>query len=206
MRGIQLLSNVNDKPLDSPEFLPIYEKMLQYDLPIWLHPVRNADFPDYKTENKSNYIIFNNFGWPYETTVAMSRLVFSGIMDKCRDLKIITHQCGGMVPFFAERTISTYSKSSPVSNADYTDALSRPPIEYFKMFYADTALQGNTPALQCGHTFFGTEHLLFGTDFPYPENSEKYTGRTIESIEHMGISDSAKERIFTENASRLLHL
>jgi predicted TIM-barrel fold metal-dependent hydrolase len=82
-RGVYLYSNIDDKPLDMPEFLPLYEKMCQYDLPVYIHPMRGMmDHPEYKTEKTSMYRIFSTFGWPYETTAAMARLVCSGVFDK----------------------------------------------------------------------------------------------------------------------------
>ena len=103
LRGVLIYTPINDKPLDSPEFIPLYEKMSQYDLPILIHPMRNPDYPDYRTENESKYRVYNTFGWPYETTVAMTRIVFSGILEKYPNLKFVTHHCGGMVPYLVRK-------------------------------------------------------------------------------------------------------
>ena len=97
-RGIQICSNVQGRPLDLPEFQPIFAAMAARDLPIWLHPYRSADIADYPTEERSLYEIWWTLGWPYESSVAMSRLVFSGIFDRYPNLKIITHHMGGMIP------------------------------------------------------------------------------------------------------------
>ena len=78
-RGFQIFSNILGKPISAPEFLPLFEAMAAYDLPIWMHPYRGADMPDYKTEDRSEYEIWWTFGWPYETSVAMARLVFAGL-------------------------------------------------------------------------------------------------------------------------------
>jgi predicted TIM-barrel fold metal-dependent hydrolase len=67
-------------------------------LPIWLHPARGANFPDYLSEDRSLYEIWWTFGWPYETSVAMARMVFEGLFDKHPNLKIITHHMGAMIP------------------------------------------------------------------------------------------------------------
>ena len=80
-RGVQVFSNVNGRPLDEPEFRPLFEKMAAHDLPIWLHPARPASFSDYASEEKSRYEMWWVFGWPYETSVAMGRIVFSGLFD-----------------------------------------------------------------------------------------------------------------------------
>src|SRR2546425_11151618 len=94
-KGIQIFTNVNGRPLDEPEFYPIFERMAnKHDLPVWVHPTRTAKFADYVSESKSKYEIYWLFGWPYETSVFMARLVFSGMMEKLPGLKIITHHLG----------------------------------------------------------------------------------------------------------------
>jgi hypothetical protein len=77
-RGVQIFSNVNGLPLDRDEFRFLFAVMSAYDLPIWLHPARGSNFPDYLTEDRSLYEIWWTLGWPYETSVAMARLAFSG--------------------------------------------------------------------------------------------------------------------------------
>ena len=89
LRGMLIRHPVNGKPLDSPEFWPLYDRMSQYDLPIFLHPVREIDFADYPILGKSKYDIFRTFGLPYETTVTMSHIVFGGVLQKYPDLKFV---------------------------------------------------------------------------------------------------------------------
>jgi aminocarboxymuconate-semialdehyde decarboxylase len=98
--GVQMYSNAANKPLDLPEFRPLFEFSAKADTPIWLHPDRHADFADYKTEDASQYEIFWTFGWPYETSVAMARMVFGGFFDRWPNLKVITHHMGAMIPVF----------------------------------------------------------------------------------------------------------
>ncbi len=207
LKGVQLLTPMNDKPLDLPEFMPIYEKMSQYDLPIWVHPTRTADYADYRTENRSRYMIFSNLGWPYETAAFMTRFVFSGILEKYPNLKIITHHCGGMIPFLEQRMQGSYDHAVTLRGAKYTQGLTRPHMDYFKMFYYDTAIYGSTPGLMCGYDFCGADQMLFATDFPFDsEFGDRYTKQTMHSIEQMQISDTDKKKIFEDNAKRLLHL
>lgn len=206
-RGVQINTPINDKPLDSPEFIPLYEKMAQYNLPIWIHPVREVDFADYKTEKRSKYMIFHVFGWPYETAAAMTRFVFSGILEKYPNLKIITHHCGSMVPYLEQRIIGAYDHAEMLRGAKYKQGLTKSPIDYFKMFYYDTAIYGSTPGLICAYAFCGADHLLFATDFPYDSQyGERYIRQTIQSIEQMDISDLEKKMIFEDNARKLLRL
>src|SRR4051794_33731255 len=81
-RGIQVFTNIAGYPLDEPHFAPVFATMATYDLPIWLHPARTAAMPDYASESKSRFEMWWCFGWPYETSVAMTRLVFSGVFDR----------------------------------------------------------------------------------------------------------------------------
>lgn len=207
LSGVEVHTPVHDKPLDLPEFLPLYDKMSQYDLPIWIHPRRAQTYPDYRTEDKSMYRVFSVFGWPYETTVAMARLVFSGILERYPNLKFITHHCGGMVPYFRERVIGSYARIIQDLGDNVVRGLTKPHIEYFKMFYNDTAINGNTSALMCAYELFGADHLLFGTDMPFDiEYGERNLRQVTAAIERMDISDLEKEKIFAGNARKLLRL
>src|SRR5581483_9986557 len=102
--GVQICTNVNGRPLDEPDFLPVFQTMAELDAPIWVHPARGAGFPDYQTEKKSKYEMWWVFGWPYETSIFMARIIFAGYFDRWPKLKIITHHLGGMVPYFSGRT------------------------------------------------------------------------------------------------------
>jgi len=203
-RGVQIYSDINGKPLDSPEFMPLYEKMTYYNLPILLHPRRANTVPDYPHEKESQYLIFITFGWPYETTLAMTRLAFGGVLERYPELKVIAHHCGAMVPHFAER-IAVVNDSQ--MGFRYKNYLTKQPLDYYRMFYGDTAVSGSTPALMCGYAFFGADRILFGTDMPYDNQlGERSTRQTILSIVQMSIPDSDKEKIFEDNARRLFRL
>ncbi len=207
MRGIQVTTPVNDKPLDSPEFMPLWEKMSEYNLPVWIHPARGDDYPDYRTEKQSRYRMAATFGWPYETTAAMNRLVFSGILEKYPNLKFITHHCGGMLPYYAARMSQFQDTDEMLRRGNNKKLLRKAPIEYFKMFYADTALGGNSPALMLAHSFFGVDHILFGTDLPYDHTSgDRMTRMTIGAVEEMDISEADRKKIYEENARSLMRL
>jgi uncharacterized protein len=207
-KGIQIYTRVNGKPPSADEMMPLYELMCHYDLPIWIHPMRSSSQPDYATETVSYNQLFSIFGWPYDTTAAMARLVFAGIFERFPTIKFITHHCGGMVPYFSDRLVVHYNNGLQRLGAKYFPGLKKHPIDYFRMFYGDTALNGNSNySLECGLAFFGEDHILFGTDMPYDVESGGVSIReTIKAIENMKISDSTKVKIYEGNARRLLHL
>lgn len=209
--GVQVFSNINGRPLVTPETMPLFDLMAKLDLPIWLHPARGADTPDYKGEKKSHYEIWWTFGWPYETSVAMSHIVFAGLFDKHPNLKIIAHHLGGMIPYFEGRVGPGWDQlGKRTSDENYFELLERlkkRPLDYFKMFYADTAVFGSLEATKCGLKFFGVDKVLFASDAPFdPEKGSAYTRWTIEIIDRLDISPAERHAIYEGNARKLLKL
>ncbi len=196
------------KGLDSPELFPIYEAMSAYGLPILIHPNSLYDLhnPDYTSEKIAKYMAWQIFGWVYQDTLAQVRLVFSGILEKLPNLKIINHHAGAMVPFYTSRITTQCNMHEMRGGLDMKKGLTKTPLEYFRMFYSDTAVSGCTPALMCAYAFYGAEHLVFGTDMPFDmELGEEAIRETIRSVEDMAINDQEKKLIFEGNALKLLH-
>jgi uncharacterized protein len=209
--GVQVFSNVNGAPLTAPATLPLFDLMAKLDLPIWIHPARGADVPDYKTEKKSHYEIWWTFGWPYETSVAMAHIVFAGLFDRHPGLKIITHHLGGMIPYFEGRVGPGWDQlGSRTSDEDYGALLAKlkkRPLDYFRMFYADTAVFGSMPATECGLKFFGADRVLFASDAPFdPEKGSAYIRWTIEIIDRLNVTPAERQAIYEGNARRLMRL
>jgi aminocarboxymuconate-semialdehyde decarboxylase len=210
-RGIQVFTNVAGKPLSLPEFRPIFRRMVEHDLPVFVHPMRGPSFADYASEQASEAEIWFSFGWPYETTAAMTRLIYSRIFDELPDLKIITHHMGGMIPYFAGKIGLGFRQiffGTPERNPVAADAgLKHPPMDYYKMLYADTALNGEVAATRCGHAFFGTSSCLFATDAPFDADQGRgLIHNTIKAIEALPITAGRREMIFAGNARALLKL
>jgi aminocarboxymuconate-semialdehyde decarboxylase len=210
-RGIQIFTNVDGKSLSAPQFRPIFRRMAEHDLPVWVHPMRGPQFADYSGEQTSEDEIWFSFGWPYETTACMARLIYSGLLDELPELKIITHHMGGMIPYFAGKITLGFrqifygtSQRNPVADER---GLRKPPIDYFKMLYADTALNGVEAATRCGHAFFGTAKCLFASDAPFdPDGGRSLIRGTIRAIEALELGTAQCTHIFAENARRLLNL
>ena len=208
-RGIQIFTNVAGEPLSLPKYRPIFQRMAHHDLPIWVHPMRTAQFSDYASEPASEAEIWFTFGWPYETTACMTRLIYSGIFDELPTLKIVTHHYGGMIPFFAGRIDLGFRQiffGTPNSNPS-AEHLKRKPRDYYKMLYADTALNGEVSATRCGHDFFGTAKSMFATDAPFDsQQGAQLIGNTIAAINALEISEGDRSAIFSGNATKLLRL
>ena len=202
--GVQIFTNIAGRPLDEKEFEPIFATMAELDLPIWLHPARTASMSDYSKEQKSRFEMWWCFGWPYDTSVAMVRMVFCGLFDRYPRLKIITHHLGGMIPYYDGRVGAGLEVlGSRTSDEDYSKilpSLKRPHLDYMHDFYGDTALfGGGIHAVRCGLDFFGAEHVVFATDTPLGPIAP-----TIDVIKRLDIADADRRKIFAGNAERLL--
>jgi predicted TIM-barrel fold metal-dependent hydrolase len=193
--GAQLFTNVGGVPLDDARFEPLLARFEALGRAIWLHPTRNANWADYPTESRSDYGLWWSLGWPYETAAALSRLVYSGAMERHPRLTVIAHHGAGMVPHFSARL------AMGPGYRQVKDSLPRPPLEYFHRFYADTALFGAPHAVRCVIDFFGREHVLFGSDMPLgPSDAVALTIADVEA------ACERPEDVFAGNARRVLGL
>ena len=185
-KGVQIYSNINGDTLDNPRFRPLWEKMVKYDLPVWIHPFKDATGGE------------PVFGWPFETSHAMLKLVAGGVFRDYPNIKFVIHHAGAMVPFFEQRIFWTYPLE--YGSSGITD-----PKEQFKKFFCDTAVYGSVSALMCAYNFYGPDHMFFGSDAPL---GPRYglTGETIRSIQQMPIPEADKEKIFERNAVNLLKI
>jgi uncharacterized protein len=205
-RGVQTFTNIAGHPLDEPRFRPFFAAMARHDLPIWLHPARTSAMADYAYEPRSRFEMWWCFGWPYETTVAMCRLVFDGIYDRHPKLKIITHHLGGgMIPFFDGRIGAGMEVlGQRTLEEDHTKVLSslkRPHLEYFKEFYADTAMFGGTYGLPCGLEFFGGDKVVFASDAPLAG-----IPMHIKALDGLNLDAATYKKIMHGNAEKLLNM
>jgi aminocarboxymuconate-semialdehyde decarboxylase len=204
-KGVLIYNHVAGHPLDEARFRPFFAALAQWKKPIWLHPTRTASQPDYASETKSRFEMWWCFGWPYDTSVAMTRLVFDGLFDRHPDLEIITHHCGGMIPFFDGRVGPGMDVlGARTSDEDYSQilpSLKRPHMDYFKLFYGDTAMFGATTGVRCGLDFFGPSKIVFATDAPLGPIAKTYKG-----IAEMDLSAQDRHAILYGNAARLLRL
>ncbi len=210
-RGVQIFTNVLGKPLSDPAFRPLFECLAGYGLPVWVHPIRGPNHPDYAAEDASENEIWFTFGWPYETSACMARLIFSGLFDALPDLRIITHHMGGMIPFFAEKIAIGFEQLFEGGVGDNPLAaragLARQPIDYYRLLYGDTALNGSKPATECGYAFFGERRSLFATDAPFdPEGGALFIRGAIEAVDALDVDSEVRRRIYETNARELLKL
>lgn len=190
LKGGTLFSNVPGTSLDSRNFWPLFEKATQLDVPLFIHPTTPT------TPNVFNeYRLVPLLGFPFDTTLAITRLVFSGVLEAYPTLKLILAHTGGTMPYLAERVDNGYRA--------YTECqkhITRLPSEYLKLTYLDT-VSFHPPALICACMFMGVEKLVLGSDYPHQIGNLQQSVMSIEELDFPG-----KEAILEENAGRLLKI
>lgn len=202
MHGVQIFSNVDGRPIDSAGHLALYEAASDADVPVWIHPQLH-EWYDWASE----YEIHRTLGWPFDTSLAMARLVFAGVFERYPDLDVITHHMGGMIPFFIGR-ISTFFEARVNNPEMYPDfeapEFSEPIADQFRNFYGDTVVGGETAPFACGRDFYGDDGIVFATDYPFgPEAGRTFMRQAVEVVESVD-DEPAREAIFGGNARSLL--
>jgi aminocarboxymuconate-semialdehyde decarboxylase len=204
--GVQIYTNVAGKPIDRPEYEQFWAKMNELGKPVWIHPARGAETPDYPlAEKKSLYEIWWGLGWSYETGCAMARLVFSKIIDRYPDLKLLVHHFGGIVPMLEGRLGPGWDVlGSRTSDEDYValrKSLKKRPLDYFKQdFYADTAAFTARAATICGLDFYPIDKVVFASDCPFdPEKGTMYIRETLKILDTLPLAKADREKIYWKN-------
>lgn len=217
LKGFMVSSNEQGIPID--KFKDFWAEAERLGALIYIHPYDGGD--SQVTPYEFDYDLMHVMGWPYQTTLMLCRLVFSGVMKDHPNLKIVGHHMGGMIPFYAGRISESYRKATPRFSKggdkqveDYgaraTSVLSnvgldKPIFDYFKMFYFDTAVGGSAYAVKCGYDTIGADHIIFGTDYPWGPDSGRERLATYPGMVRDAISSSADlEKIFSGNVLKLL--
>jgi len=147
-------------------------------------------------EATASYGLTGVVGYVFDTTLAMLRIIFSGLLEKHPDLKLILPHLGGVIPYLIGRIDHQFSV-----NPECQGRISKPPSEYFKLVYMDTAQSLYPPALECAYKLMGSKKILFGTDYPFADLS-----KSIQSIRQLNIPEEEKKEIFEGNAVKIFKI
>jgi aminocarboxymuconate-semialdehyde decarboxylase len=157
MRSIQLVSSVNGKDLDHPDFRPLWKRLHDLDVFVLLHP----PFRPVGLDRCGDYFLNNLFSFPADTTIAAGRLIFSGILDEYPGLKICLAHAGGFLPYQIGRLDRGFAAHQACRRS-----LKRQPSELLRSFMFDT-LTHNDDALSFLIATVGAERVVYGSDYPF---------------------------------------
>ena len=190
LRGIILFSNINGKPVDTPEMRPIFEFAEKRRVPVVLHPT----VPSWG-EVVKDYSMIPMFGLMVDTSIAMLRLILSGIMEEYPDLIIVHPHCGGVLPYLMPRVI----EQTEVKGRG-RDHITKSPMEYYRKVYFDL-VSPSIEAMRYMYTFAGPDRLLFGSDRPWIK-----LNAFLDLIDRLDISQKDEDKILGQNAARIFRI
>lgn len=191
-KGAMLHSNVNGVALSDRRFWPLYEKADELNAVFYIHP----SFP-VGVEAMTDYWLMPLVGFPFDTTLAAAKLVFSGVVEKYPGIRWVLGHLGGAIPYLAERLDRGY-----FAFEECRVNIHRPPSAYLKEFYFDS-VNFDIDALRFAIKFVGSDHIMAGSDYPHKIGNLE---GMVSSIDALDISPGEKARIYGENAAGLLKL
>lgn len=191
LNGVILLSNIGGKPLTSPEYRPFFAEANRLQLCILLHPMLPAN-----TEPFREYVLGPIVGFMFDTTLAVARMCFDGMLREFPDIRWIVGHLGGAVPYLMERMDNGW-RDFPECRAKIDEL----PSTYLKRLYYDT-VNFNPHMLKMVREMIGADRMVLGSDYPHLLGSIE---RAVSSIEGLDIPEDEKRKIFSGNATSILN-
>lgn len=202
--GVQLEEDAVNLPLHEERYEALWKTLEEVGAGAWLHPQRSPNTPGFPAET-SPFLLWQVFTWPFDSTITIARLVLSGIFDRHPNLKLVAHHGGGMIPHFSGRIdmLPRYAGMDP-GIAEGLARLARPPIDYFRMIYVDTAMFATPHGCRCTVEFFGVDHVLFGSDAPFDTvGGRHFVPATIADVESAVDGSADRAAVFHRNVAEL---
>ena len=189
-KGWNAFSNFDSLQLDDERFFPLLETAARLGLYVYIHPTGS------QSEYFKGYgptLVTSGFGFAIDVATCVARMILAGVFDRLPDLKIVIGHTGEALPFLITRFDDADGR---VRHASDKQKNLKKPSEYFRSnIWMTTSGNFSGPAFFCARDTFGIDRLLFGSDYPM-ENLQK----GVSFIESLGITQSEKEMVFSENA------
>ena len=192
MNGVIVGSNINGKPLNSPEYEQFWATASDLEIPVLLHPM-----PPLGGEMMKEYGLAPLVGFIFDSDLAAARMIFDGIFERYPNMKFILPHLGGAITILMERWDHGFR--------EYPDCrvrISKPPSYYLKKMFFDVVCF-HKPALMCCYSSVGASQMVLGSDYPHVIGD---IYRCVSSVSEMDISEDEKELIYGGNARRILKM
>lgn len=162
LKGAMVCSNIAGAPLDAPRFDPTFEAAAARSFPLLLHPTLPVN-----VSTLSEHGLLCAAGFLFDTTTAILRMVFGGTFDRHPALKVLLAHAGSLLPLLAGRIDREYARGAlPIALPE-----GRRPGDYLRRLYTDT-IAGSPAALGLAMDLVGTEHVCFGSDYPFNDQAQ----------------------------------
>ena len=191
LAGGTVFTNVNGKTLDLPEFEPLLAAAVELDVPLFIHPTTPVPSTSYL-----DYRLAATVGFCFDTTVCVTRLIFSGVMDRFPRLKLISSHLGGTLPYLAERLDRGYLAYPECKKVQGL------PSEYLKRVFYDCVLF-DPRTVAYAVNVFGAGQFMVGSDYPHQIGS---LAKAVRVVEDLPFANDVKDQIFSVNARRVFKI
>ena len=199
LKGIMINSSVNGEYLDSPRAAAFFQLVSEMDVPVFVHP------PKFTIGNEKMEIfrLPEMLGRPFDTTLSLTRFIFTGGFERFPKLKLVCAHVGGALPMLPGRYGFGYELRNDLSFGPWEpDVMTRSPLSYIAQLYLDT-VSLHPPAVQCAVDTVGIDHVVYGSDFPPVPIPLR---RSVDVVNQLRISNEDKQKILGGNAAKLLGL
>ena len=194
-RSALLPTTAGGRPLDTPEFDALFSMAEKLGVLLFMHPVSAEEpsrFPLYGVQ-----VLVQ---WPFETTLAITRMIFEGVFDRHPGLQLLLAHSGGNLVFLKGRLNSAYEATGWEADPYYRKNVSKAPGEYFKQIYFDTCAL-SPESVEFTIKIVGSDRVMFGTDYPF-DIGDPEAKRAMPALERL--DDESKRKIFRANAEAVL--
>jgi aminocarboxymuconate-semialdehyde decarboxylase len=195
LTGVALPTSAAGRPLDDPAFEPLFAECARRGAIVFMHPTTGVERPAF-----GQYTMLQLVGWPSETALCVSRLIFAGVFERHPGLKLVLAHGGGTLAMLAGRLDLAYEAPNYEANPDCRKNISRPPSSYLKQIFFDTVV-AHPAALRYLIDLVGHRQLVFGSDFPF-EIGDPYGGKALPAINALP-SDVAADILYKTAATIL---
>lgn len=190
IKGITMFSNIDGKPIASPEFFPIYKKAEEYGLPVFIHP----GYPLIGEILEKQKINKDLYGFAVDTSMAVLSLIWQGILEKYPGLNIVHPHLGGIIPYMTHRMEACWKRQHEKLGLELPMA----PSEYYKRQVYPDSNPCNSAQMRCCLDYVGPEHICLGTDYAHSTGEWE---TAIKYIKDLGLSEKDTNNILGGNAA-----
>ncbi len=185
-RAVAVNTHVDGVELGDERLWPVWAKAEELGIPVYIHP------SGFSHPRFTKHLMWNGVGQPIEEAIAMSSLIYEGVLDRFPKLKLVIAHGGGFLPYYAGRVDRNFR-----NRPHETPKINKEPSEYMRQFFYDTVIY-NPDMLEFLTHKVGASQIVLGGDYPVGEDNP------VAFVNKADISAEAKRMILGENAAKLL--